>query len=255
MLRTLTQSQRRRYRDEGIVFPFRVLDEGEACRFRTQCDDLEQQLGGKPRTIAVRQMHLHFPWAWELATHPCVLDAVEDLLGPDLLVWATELFSKHPHDSVISIGWHRDRPYMGFSSQETATAWIALSDCTPENGCLRAQPGVDHVAAVLDERRVIDVELRAGEMSLHDADILHGSGSNCSDHKRVGFAIRFVTPAARALHGRPQVALARGNPPADGFQIVEPPSESQSADALAAMKKSAAAHFDSVLENLQTART
>ena len=251
----LTQPQHRQYLSEGVVFPFRVLDETEASRFRGECDDLERQLGGKPRTVAVRQMHLHFPWAWELATHPNVLDAVEDLLGPDLLIWATELFAKHPQDSAISIGWHRDRPYMGFTSQETTTAWIALSECTHANGCLRAQPGADHVSAILDERRVINVELRAGEMSMHDADILHGSGPNCSDHKRVGFAIRYVTPSTQSLRGQPQVALARGNAPTNGFQLVDPPTESQAVDALAAMKKSAAAHFDSVLENLQVARS
>ena len=90
---------------------------------------------------------------------------------------------------------------------------------------------------------------------MHNPVIWHGSGSNCSQHKRVGFAVRFVTPAARAIQGRPPVAVARGNPSVDGFQIVEPPTERHSQEALAAMKKSATAHFDSVLENLQFARS
>src|SRR5262249_50698551 len=151
-------------------------------------------------TIEVRQMHLHFGWAYALATHPRVLDAVEDLLGPDLLVWATELFAKHPHDPAVSIGWHRDRPYMGLDPRRATTARIALGDSTPANGCMRAVPGPgrrenrppgEGQGGGVDEGEVVDVTLRAGEMSLHDADILHGSGPNRSGQKRVGFVVRF----------------------------------------------------------------
>src|ERR1043166_8116916 len=94
----LSESQKSRYRRDGILFPLRVLAADEAADYRRACDELESRLGGKPRTIEVRQMHLHFPWAYRLATHPNILDAVESLLGPDLLVWATELFAKHPPD-------------------------------------------------------------------------------------------------------------------------------------------------------------
>jgi hypothetical protein len=104
----LSEAQQSRYRRDGIVFPVPVLSTGEAADYRRHCDELESRLGGKPRTIEVRQMHLHFPWAYRLATHPNILDAVESLLGPDLLVWATELFAKHPNDPNVSIGWHRD---------------------------------------------------------------------------------------------------------------------------------------------------
>src|SRR5437762_12875036 len=86
-------------------------------------------------------MHLHFSWAYALATHPRILDAVEDVLGPNLLVWATELFVKHPHDPAVSIRWHRDSTYMGFDSATTTTAWVALSDSNAGNGCVCAAPG------------------------------------------------------------------------------------------------------------------
>src|SRR5262245_39213173 len=131
MTRLLSEAQKLRYEQDGILFPVRVLSPEEAHGYRAACDELEARLGGKPRTIEVRQMQLHFPWAHALATHPRVLDAVEDLLGPDLLVWATELFAKHPHDATVSIGWHRDRPYVGFDPKTAATAWIALGDSTP----------------------------------------------------------------------------------------------------------------------------
>src|SRR5262249_30984643 len=129
------------YEADGLAFPIPVLTADEVSTYRAACDDLEARLGGKPRTIEVRQMHLHFAWAYELATHPRVLDGVETLLGPNLLIWATELSAKHPRDATVSIGWHRDRSYMGFEGGATTTAWVALSESTRANGCMRAAPG------------------------------------------------------------------------------------------------------------------
>src|SRR5262245_25953362 len=127
-LAVLNAEQRRRYERDGIVFPIRVLSREEARKYRRACDELESHPGGKPRTIEVRQMHLHFRWAYDLAAHPRILDAVTDLLGPNLLIWATELFAKHPQDASVAIGWHRDQPYMGFDAANTVTAWVALGD-------------------------------------------------------------------------------------------------------------------------------
>src|SRR5262245_34954195 len=163
------------------------MSPAEAGEFRRQCDVLEEQLGGRPRTVEVRQMHLHFDWAYRLATHPKVLDAVEDLLGPDLLVWATELFAKHPRDGVVSIGWHRDGPYMGLDPGLTVTAWIALSPSQRANGCMRIvrethrQTRTSRVPS--PEHQIEDVALSAGEMSLHDVFVLHVSGPNESCQK------------------------------------------------------------------------
>jgi non-heme Fe2+,alpha-ketoglutarate-dependent halogenase len=250
MTRLLTEDQRGRYFRDGILFPVPVLAPEEARRYRVACEELESLLGGKPRTVEVRQMHLHFAWAHELATHPRLLDAVEDLLGPDLLVWATELFAKHPHDAAVSIGWHRDRPYMGFSG-DTLTAWIALSDSTAANGCLRAVPGPAR-RDVRSPEGAVDVVLRAGEMSLHDPDIWHGSAPNISDTKRVGFAVRFVTPRTRPRAGRPPVVLARGSQRNGPFRVVDAPAAVSGTGALAEMKESAARHLEAMLANLRS---
>src|SRR5688500_17763271 len=134
------ESDVRRYRADGFVFGFPVLTASETAAYRAACDELEAALGGKPRTVQVRQMHLHLRWAFELASHPRVLDAVESVLGPDLLVWATELFAKHPRDPAVAVGWHRDAPYLGLAAGRHTTAWIALADSTPGNGCMRARP-------------------------------------------------------------------------------------------------------------------
>lgn len=251
-------------RQEGIIWPIRVLTSEEAAGYRAQCDELEAALGGKPRTVEVRQMHLHFPWAYELIMRPNILDVMETLLGPDIVVWATELFAKHPQDAAVMIGWHRDCPYMGFPPDSVVTAWIALSDSVVENGCMEAVPGparrdrtdlLDSSApehripdAHIDASRTVPVELQAGEMSVHDSLIVHGSRPNLSSRKRVGFAVRYVRADALPLHGQPKVALARGKLSGDHFELVSPPGQTLD---LQGLKRSAIQHFESMLINLQ----
>jgi hypothetical protein len=246
-----TATQRESYFRDGIVYPIPVLTPEEVRRLRAECDGLEARLGGRPRTVEVRQMHLHFRWAYDLVTHPRVIDAVADLLGPDVLVWASELFAKHPFEPAVSIGWHRDRPYMGFAPESTVTAWIALSESTVENGCVKAIPGPDRGSVGLDEGRAVNVVLRPGEMSLHDAEILHGSPPNRSATKRVGFAVRYVTPDAQPPGGRPPAVVARGRATSKSFEIVAPPGERPADEALSDMRRSAMMHLEAMLANLE----
>jgi non-haem Fe2+, alpha-ketoglutarate-dependent halogenase len=261
--RLLTEEQRHRYELDGALFPLPILASEDVRRFRAHCDELESWLGGKPRTVDVRQLHLHFRWAYELASDQRVLDAVESLLGPDLLIWATELFAKHPHDSAISIAWHRDLPYLGFDGG--VTAWIALSDSTLSNGCMKVRLEPDrHQASSQGNGKalkptshpqpeeILPIELRAGEMSLHDSYVLHGSDANLSPDKRVGFAVRFVSPAARPRSGRPPALVVRGVDRFDHFRLVDPLEEEPDVDeALAGLKRSAAEHLDAMLEGMK----
>jgi ectoine hydroxylase-related dioxygenase (phytanoyl-CoA dioxygenase family) len=256
-------SERERYAQDGFLFPIPVLAPHEVERFRSASDELEERLGGRPRTVDVRQMHLHFRWAFELASHPRVLDAVEAVLGPDLLVWATELFAKHPDEEAVSIGWHRDEPYMGLPVEHTTTAWIALGESTAANGCMRVvRETVRRVPAGADERNaqpaeddeVIDVVLAPGEMSLHNVRVLHGSGPNRSRGKRVGFVVRFVSPEARPLEIRPPAVLVRGRDSRGHFELLEPPLADDPEQAVGGLRASALKHLDAVLRNLDRCR-
>jgi ectoine hydroxylase-related dioxygenase (phytanoyl-CoA dioxygenase family) len=259
----LAESQIRRYQADGLVAPVSALSPSEAAGYRAACDALEVALGGKPRTVQVRQMHLHLRWAFDLAAHPRVLDAVGSVLGPDLFVWATELFAKHPHDPAVAIGWHRDAPYLGLAAGRHTTAWIALADSTTENGCMRVLPRTAERPGPArdgdrptpaEEPDLIDVVLRAGEMSLHAGDVIHGSNPNVSDQKRVGFVVRYLTPDARPAAGRPLVVRVRGSARAEHWTAVDPPVETDPAGALPRVQASAAAHFDLVLGNLKRAK-
>lgn len=212
--------------ETGIAFPIPVLDADELTAAREEHARLAAAWEGL--LTRMNSLHLHFGWAYDLAAHPRVVDAVAKLLGDDVVVWGTLLLAKPPHDDEF-VAWHQDGAYADYLGGTPAvSAWIALSDSTRENGCMRVIPGshrtrLEHVqtnrprnmlsrgqeiAVEVDEREAIDVELRAGEMSLHHVDIVHGSSPNRSPHWRTGFIVRYATP--RIVGAPVPVTVARG---------------------------------------------
>jgi hypothetical protein len=259
MSSTLSAAQQERYRRDGVLFPIPVLSAEEVQHFSAAFFDLERRLGGKPSAGQLAQTHLHFRWAHDLATHPRVLDAVESVIGPDILVWTVSIFPKHAHDPAY-ISWHQDGTYWGLDSTRVTTAWIALTDSTARNGCMRvvagshARPIMPHretyardnllsrgqeIQVDVKEEDATDVVLRAGEMSLHHVNIIHGSNPNRSDGPRVGFAIRFTTPATRQAGERQPAVLARGRDNYHHFELLDGPPSGTIEDGVAAQAESA----------------
>lgn len=233
----------KRYDETGVLFPIQVLDDSEQRHFRSAVDEFEALLGpGADRTL-FGECHFSFGWAYDLCTHSKILDAVEQVIGPDILVHSSTLFSKPPGKSFIS--WHQDSPYWHLSEPRLVSAWVALGDSTIENGCMRVQPGthftlLDHVEVRhgdnmlgtgntvrtgLDESLAADVVLKAGEMSLHHANLLHGSNPNRSGSNRVGYAIRYVAPEVRQGRGHQEVVLARGKDRYGNFKHLTNPAK------------------------------
>lgn len=247
----LTDADLRRYNETGALFPIRVLSPAEQQSFRSAVEELEGLFGPNAQRSVFGQCHLSFKWAYDLCTHIRVLDAVEQIIGPDILVHSSTLFSKHPSESFVS--WHQDSFYWHLSRPQLVSAWISLSDSTVENGCMRFQLGthlsvLDHtenrrpdnmlgtgstVKTSFDESCAVDVVLRAGEMSLHHAHLVHGSNPNRSNAKRVGFVVRYVAPEVRQRRGHHQVVLARGQDRYQHFETLrEPPMHSVTAGLL-----------------------
>jgi ectoine hydroxylase-related dioxygenase (phytanoyl-CoA dioxygenase family) len=238
MTGTLTPSQAAEYERDGILFPLRVLADEEVQRFRGCFEALVAGLEG--RAQPVRQPHLSLRWAYDLATHPAVAGAVEGVLGPDVLVHSTIIFFKRPGDGGY-VSWHQDGLYATLRAPRLTSAWIALSESTVENGCMRVIPGT-HSQGILphlespsednllrngqsiegvDEERAVDVVLRPGEMSLHHGDIVHGSNPNRSTRERIGFIARFVTPEVeRAAH---PLIRVRGTAPCPHVELMAAP--------------------------------
>jgi len=212
MGRKLTTQEIASFERDGMLFPVPVLSAAEAARYRIALEETEARLGGRVRRMD--HAHLFFPWACELATRPEVLAVVADLLGPDLFIHSTRIFSKLPHDPSY-VSWHQDGTYSALNSKPAPSIWIALTDSRPEYGCVRVIPGShrqaklphletyapnnllnhgEEVQVEVDESLAVDFVLRPGEMSIHHVNLIHGSNPNRSDTRRVGFAISFMTP-------------------------------------------------------------
>jgi hypothetical protein len=209
-----------RYRRDGFFFPIPVLTPGEAREFRRRLEAVEAEHGGALTGEIRHKPHLLFTWLADLVRHPAILDAVEAVLGPNLLVWSSSFFIKNARDGAF-VSWHQDATYWGLSEPDVLTAWVAFTDATVENGAMRMVPGShgeqlahhdtfaannllsrgQEIAVEVDEARGVDVLLRAGEMSLHHVRMVHGSPPSRSDDRRIGFAIRYVPTYVKQIAG------------------------------------------------------
>ena len=230
MAQSLIPSQLRGYESSGFLYPLDALTLQEANRYLASYEEVAELLGGAPKAVQLSQIHRFYGWAWELARHPAVLDAVECILGPDLLLWSASVFPKRARDPSF-VTMHQDGTYWGLQGDAVTTAWVALTDSTRENGCMRILPGTHRspilphedtyesdnlltrgqvVRADCNEEDIVDIELRAGQMSLHHVRAIHGSRSNGSDRPRIGFAARFVAPQVKPLQKDQHAVLVRG---------------------------------------------
>ena len=252
-MKALSSAAVERYRRDGFYFPVPVLtpDEARECRRRLEAVEAANggQLGGELR----QKPHLLFTWLADLVRHPAILDAVEDVLGPNLLVWSTSFFIKGPRDAAF-VSWHQDATYWGLSEPDVVTAWVAFTEATVDNGAMRMVPGShgeqlvhrdtfaannllsrgQEIEVAVDEARGVDIVLRAGEMSLHHVRMVHGSPPNRSDDRRIGFAIRYSPTYVRQLAGGADGAmLVRGVDDFHYYVPERPPTADLSADARA----------------------
>jgi ectoine hydroxylase-related dioxygenase (phytanoyl-CoA dioxygenase family) len=226
----LTETQVAQYRDEGYTAPVAVLSAEEARRHRAALEAYEA-IGGKPLTFPEKsKCYLLFSWADAIVHHPAVLDAVQDVIGPNILLFHFTLQTKEAHSQTF-VTWHQDDAYFHLDPGEQVTAWVALSDSTAESGAIRMLPGshkhglIDHFdnpsehnlirrGQTVDGLRPEDgvlAPLKAGEMSLHHTHTLHASGANDSDDRRIGLTISYVPTHVRPTTGdKPAALLVRG---------------------------------------------
>jgi non-heme Fe2+,alpha-ketoglutarate-dependent halogenase len=230
MPKALTDAQIAQYREQGFLSPVRVMSEAEALALRAKLETIEDAMGGPLRGDLRHKTHLLFPFLAELVRHPQILDAIEDLLGPDILCWSSNFFIKEAADPAF-VSWHQDSTYWGLSAPDVATAWVALTPSTAENGAMAMVPGShrfdqmphrdtfdrhnlltrgQEIAVELDEAKAVVLNLLPGEMSLHHVRTVHGSAPNPTFDRRIGFAIRYIPTHIRQLEGADSATLVRG---------------------------------------------
>ena len=233
------------YQEKGYYFPVRVLSPEEAAGYRGRLESYEAETGGPLKSEMKHKTHLLFRWAADMVRLPKLLDAIEDLIGPDILCWSTTFFIKEAN-SPAYISYHQDLTYWGLDPADVVTAWIALSPATLESGAMRFLPG-SHTTEVLphkdtfakdnlltrgqevdvevDESKLVDILLQPGEMSLHHVKLVHGSMPNRSADRRIGFAVRYIPPSVRQVAGAADSAmLVRGEDRHGNFELEDPPA-------------------------------
>ena len=198
---------------------------------RARLEAFEAEHGGPLRGTHRFKSHLLFKWLADLVRHPVILDAVEDLIGPDVLCWTTNWWVKEPR-SPSFVSWHQDSQYWGLDTDRLVTAWVALSPSTVESGCMRVLPeshrgpSLPHadtydddnmltrgqtITDGIEEARAVDLEVDTGEVALFAYRIAHASHPNRSDDRRIGLAVRYIPPdAAQTLSDWDSAALVRG---------------------------------------------
>jgi ectoine hydroxylase-related dioxygenase (phytanoyl-CoA dioxygenase family) len=218
------------YRSNGFLFPVRVFSRDEALGLRAELERHEASAGAPLQGRWRVKSHLLFTWADRIVHHPAILDAVEDLVGPDILCWTSNFFIKEGASPGF-VSWHQDAAYWGLDPEEVVTAWVALSPSNLESGCMKVMPAshleshmphVDtfakdnlltrgqEIAVEVDESRATSLMLEPGEMSLHHIRIVHGSAPNLSRDRRIGLAIRYLPGHVRQTKGRDSAMLVRG---------------------------------------------
>src|SRR5437763_12288104 len=230
MPKVLTQTQIDRFWRDGCVFPVRVMSESDALELRRKLEAFERETGGPLKGALRHKSHLLFTWLADLVRNAKILDAIEDLYGPNLLCWTTNFFIKEA-DNPAFVSWHQDSTYWGLDKPDVVTAWVALTPSNKANGAMEFIPGThtsdqiphrdtfaknnlltrgQEVAVEVDESKARVIELQPGEMSLHHVRLVHGSPPNPSNDRRIGFAIRYIPTSVRQLHGEDSATLVRG---------------------------------------------
>jgi non-haem Fe2+, alpha-ketoglutarate-dependent halogenase len=231
MPKALSLEQVRFFQSEGYLFPLRSMSPEEGALCLADIEKYEGQAGEEVQKSLKFKAHLLFMRIFNSVTGPAVLDVVEDLLGPNILLFASAFFVKDPHDGRF-VSWHEDSAYMGFDPPEAVTVWTGLSDSTREMGCLRVIPKshlqpaekLKHVETFdkknllsrgqtlqnVDETLAVDIETRAGQCEAHHIRLVHGSKDNRSNQRRVGFNAVFIPTHVRSTIGRRSAMLVRG---------------------------------------------
>ena len=225
----LSSNQLKQYKEQGYITPIEVLSTSEALEAREEIELIEKKMPNEIDKSGRYNVHLISPKLDSIVHNSRILNAVESIIGKNILVCSTTLFIKNPEEKGF-VSYHQDAKYIGLEPHNWVTAWVALTDSNENNGCMRMWPKShldikDHnekfnegnlltrgqTVENVPENEVKSIELKAGQMSLHHPRIVHGSGINKSDDRRIGFVIQsYIGTNVKQILGQNSVQIARG---------------------------------------------
>ena len=217
----LSAEQRQSYNREGYLLPFRVFSDAEICRLRSRFDGwLEEAQRQGADSYSIVSAHMKHGIVWDLLRDRRITAYVGDILGSDFICWGAHFFCKMPGDGK-RVSWHQDASYWPLTPSKTVSVWLAVDRADRDNACMQFVAGshlhghLDYVRSAESEANilnqtvpdaerfghgVVDVELEAGEISLHSDLMLHGSAPNLSDRRRCGLTLRYAATEVRAQY-------------------------------------------------------
>ncbi len=235
-MKALTPAQLDRYREQGFIFPLRVIDAARARSLRRRFEAFERsamakRYAGREHELYRFKAHLLFTWVDEIVHNPRSLDVIEDIIGPNIMAWTVGVFVKDAH-SDYTVPWHQDTAHAGVDQPDRLVRlWHALSVARPENGTMRLVPGSHklgdlrhvshstsdglslrdaHADIDIDEEQVVPVRLGPGEACLFSARTLHSSGPSKSDERRINVVVSYMPPSVRPASSEESAMLVRG---------------------------------------------
>ena len=218
----MSQRNVQTYADEGFLTQVDLFSESEIGHFRACFDELETREGREKCQIGLQARHLDEEFIWQMSTDSRVIDVIQELMGEDIMLLSTHFFCKYPDPKAKKfVAWHQDVTYWGLDPAEAHTAWVAIDDSDTENGCMRVIPGshkngiVTHGESeggenllsvnqeipdeLVDTSQAFDLELKAGQLSIHDGQLYHASNPNTSDRRRCGLTLRYIAPHVKQI--------------------------------------------------------
>ena len=226
----LSANQLKQYMDEGFISPIDIFSKDKAYEIRKEIELIEEKIPEELSKSGRYNAHLISPLLDEVTHDSKILDAVQSVIGENILVCVTTLFIKNPNEKGF-VSYHQDAKYIGLKPYNWVTAWVAITDSNEHNGCMRMWSGshkdnlIDHDQMFNDENLLtrgqtvnnVPIEkttpliLKAGQMSLHHPTVVHGSGLNKSNDRRIGFVIQsYIGSDVKQVLGKNSIQLARG---------------------------------------------
>jgi len=226
----LSPNQLKQYKDEGFVSPINVFSKEKAKEIRDEIELIEKEMPEELEKSGRYNAHLISPLLDEVTHNPKILDAVQSLIGENILVCGTTLFIKNPNEKGF-VSYHQDAKYIGLEPHNWVTAWVAITDSNEHNGCMRMWSGShkdnlkEHdqkfnqgnlltrgqTVQNVPKEKITPLVLTAGQMSLHHPTTVHGSDINKSDDRRIGFVIQsYIGANVKQVLGKNSVQIARG---------------------------------------------